>query len=181
MKKYFLSLTIVLSVFSFGMLGMLHAGTVESMQAGRPAKTGEPRLEVQAGVAAAVQGEVKATTPPEKASHPLKSGDKIFMGDKIETGAGSQIQILLQDETMFTLGPLSTITVDEFIYDPKNAGDKASMVKGVFRAVSGKVARKKQENAAETEDLLNAMDKMDQASREAAQDRTQRSTGNAQR
>jgi hypothetical protein len=125
---------------------------------------------MQAGVAAAVKGEVKATTPPDKAAHVLKSGDNVFMGDKIETGADGQLQILLLDQTVFTLGPSSSITVDEFVYDPDHAGDKAGMVKGIFRAVSGKVANKKQENAAETAALLNSMDEIDQKSQEAAQD-----------
>ena len=100
----------------------------------------------QAGTTASVEGEVKATTPPERAAHSLKSGDPIFMGDKIETGAVGQLQILLLDKTVFTLGPLSTITIDEFVYDPKNAGDNANMVKGVFRAVSGKMTQQKRED-----------------------------------
>ena len=124
---------------------------------------------VQAGIATSVKGEVKATTPPGKTAHLLKSEDKIFMGDKIETGTDGQLQILLLDKTVFTLGPLSAITVDEFVYDPKNAGDEAGMVKGVFRAVTGKVANKK-----ETTALLDAMDEMDQKSQEEAQDRAQR-------
>ncbi|MDD5225767.1 MAG: FecR domain-containing protein [Candidatus Omnitrophica bacterium] len=152
----------ILAIFS----GNLFAETAESMQA---------------GVAAAVKGEVSAMTPSAKAAHPLRSGDKIFMGDKIETGADSQLQILLLDETVFTLGPLSTITVDEFLYDPGNTEDKASLVKGVFRAVSGKVAGKKQENAAETEALLNSLDELDQKSEEAAQDRAQSSEGSIRR
>lgn len=106
----------------------------------------EPAGSAQAGVAASVKGEAKATTPPEKTAHSLKDGDPIFMGDKIETGPDGQIQILLLDQTVFTLGPLSTITVDEFVYDPGNAGDKAGMVKGIFRAVSGKVAQQKPED-----------------------------------
>ena len=101
---------------------------------------------MQAGTAASVEGEVKATTPPERAAHSLKSGDPIFMGDKLETGAVGQLQILLLDKTVFTLGPLSTITIDEFVYDPKNAGDNANMVKGVFRAVSGKMTQQKRED-----------------------------------
>jgi hypothetical protein len=101
---------------------------------------------MQAGVAASVKGEVKATTPPERTSHLLKDGDKIFMGDKIETGAEGQLQILLLDQTFFTLGPLSTIMVDEFIYDPGNAGAKASVVKGILRAVSSKMTQKNQED-----------------------------------
>ena len=103
---------------------------------------------MQAGVAAAVKGEVKAVTPPEKAAHPLKSGDPVFMGDKIETGADGQLQILRLDQTVFTLGPSSGIVMDEFMYDPANDNGKvkASMLKGIFRVVSGKVAHKKPEN-----------------------------------
>lgn len=102
----------------------------------------------QAGVAAAVKGEVKATTPPDKAPHVLKSGDKVLMGDKIETGADGQLQVMLLDQTIFTLGPSSSITVDEFVYNPATDDGKvkASMMKGIFRVVSGKVAHKKPEN-----------------------------------
>jgi FecR protein len=102
----------------------------------------------QAGVAAAVKGEVKATTPPGVAARSLKSGDKVFMGDKVETGTDGQLQILLLDQTVFTLGPSAGITVDEFVYDPSNDEGKvkASMMKGIFRVVSGKIAHKKPEN-----------------------------------
>ncbi|MFH0984991.1 MAG: hypothetical protein V1882_05585 [Candidatus Omnitrophota bacterium] len=101
---------------------------------------------VQAGVTASVKGSVKATTPSERRAHSLKDGDAIFMGDKIETGEDGQLQIQLLDQTVFTLGPLSTIMVDEFLYDPQNAGVQANMVKGIFRAVSGKVAQKRTED-----------------------------------
>ena len=160
-KKYLFWGTVFWVSILTGTLGVLFAETAGPMQA---------------GVAAVVKGEVKATTPPEKAAHPLKSGDKIFMGDKIETGKDGQLQILLLDQTVFTLGPLSDLVVDELIYDPDNAGAKAKagMVKGVFRAVTGKVAHKERDNAAEAEDLLNVVDDMDQKSLEAAQDRTQR-------
>ena len=166
MKKYLWVSLIVVSAVFFGTLGMLHAEAVGALQA---------------GVAAAVKGEVKATTPPAKAAHALKSGDKVFMGDKIETGADGQLQVLLLDETVFTLGPLSSIMVDEFVYDPENAKKDASVVKGALRAVTGKVAQRKQENAAETEVLLNTMDEMDQRSEEAAQDRAQSSVESTHR
>lgn len=103
---------------------------------------------VQAGVAAAVEGEVTAVTPPDKTGHALKSGDKVFMGDTVTTGAAGRLQILLLDETVFTLGPSGRITVDEFVYDPATDDGKvkASMAKGIFRVVSGKIAHKKPEN-----------------------------------
>ena len=133
MKKNLLELIIVIVAVVFGTLGMLYAASAGLMEA---------------GVAAAVKGEVKVTTPPDKVARALKSGDKVLMGDKIETGADGQLQILLLDQTIFTLGPLSAITVDEFVYDPSNDEGKvkASMAKGIFRVVSGKVAHKKPEN-----------------------------------
>ncbi len=133
MKKNLFLILAVLIIMTVGSMGRLSAETAGAMQA---------------GVAAAVKGEVKATTPPDKTARMLKSGDKVFMGDKIETGADGQLQVLLLDETVFTLGPLSSITVDEFVFDPKNDDGKvkASMVKGIFRVVSGKVAHKKPEN-----------------------------------
>jgi hypothetical protein len=108
----------------------------------------EAGMPVQAGVAAAVKGEAKAATPPDKSSRVLKSGDHVFLGDRIETGADGQLQILLLDQTVFTLGPSSGITVDEFMYNPAddNGKVKASMMKGIFRVVSGKVAHNKPEN-----------------------------------
>ncbi len=53
-------------------------------------------------------------------------------------------QILLLDETVFTIGPNSTIIIDKFVYDPKSQkGEiKASITQGVFRYVSGKIAAK---------------------------------------
>lgn len=102
----------------------------------------------QAGVAAAVKGEVKATTPPAKDAHLLKSGDKVFMGDRIETGVDGKLQILLLDQTVFTLGPSGAITMDDFVFDPASDEGKvkASVLKGIFRVVSGKVAHKNPEN-----------------------------------
>jgi hypothetical protein len=132
-KKVFWILVITVTVCGMSISGNLFAEADQPMQA---------------GVAAAVSGEVKATTPPSKDSRILKSGDQVFMGDKIETGTDGQLQILLLDQTVFTLGPSSGITVDEFVYDPSNDDGKvkASMMKGIFRVVSGKVAHKKPEN-----------------------------------
>lgn len=101
----------------------------------------------QAGVAAAVKGQVTAL-PEGAIEHPLKSGDKIFQGDTIKTGADGRLQVLLLDSTVFTLGPLSAVKMDEFVYDPATDDGKvkASMLKGIFRVVTGKVSHKKPEN-----------------------------------
>ncbi len=95
------------------------------------------------GVIAAVSGEVKLTTFGQP-GRIAQSGQAIFMGDEVNTGPGGHLQILLLDETVFTIGSDSKIIIDKFVYDPKShAGEiKASIAKGVFRYVSGKIAAK---------------------------------------
>lgn len=95
------------------------------------------------GVVAAAGGKVGLTTPGQ-AGRIAQSAQPIFMGDEVKTDADGHLQILLLDETVFTIGPNSTIIIDKFVYDPKshNGEIKASVTKGVFRYVSGKIAAK---------------------------------------
>jgi len=106
----------------------------------------------QAGVAAAVRGNVllAAATPGTETQRGgqvvgenIASGDKIFLGDMIETGPSSGLQSMLLGETIFTIGPSAAMTIDSFVYDPASgAGEVTTQVlKGAFRFVSGKVAK----------------------------------------
>ena len=54
------------------------------------------------------------------------------------------MQILLPDETVFTLGPNSDMVLDEFVYDPKKDAGKitAELLKGTFRLVTGKLGHR---------------------------------------
>lgn len=92
----------------------------------------------QAGVAAAVRGEV-VLARAQLASRDVKSGEEILMQDSLRSGARSGMQILLLDETVFTIGPDSAVVVDEFVYDPATKQGKvnARITKGVFRFVTG--------------------------------------------
>lgn len=79
----------------------------------------------QAGVAAAVRGNVTlvaaiAPQPERVVGQALGSGDKIFLGDNIETGPNSGMQIMLLDETIFTIGPSAGMVIDTFVYDPRD-------------------------------------------------------------
>lgn len=107
----------------------------------------------QAGVAAAVRGDVTlvAALAPQTGrvvGQALDSGDRIFLGDNIETGPDSGMQIMLLDETIFTIGPSSGMVIDEFVYDPATSTGQvtASIVKGAFRFVSGRVAKETPQN-----------------------------------
>ncbi|MBL8699637.1 MAG: FecR domain-containing protein [Alphaproteobacteria bacterium] len=106
----------------------------------------------QAGVSAAVRGEVQlvAAVAPRTglAGRRMASGEPVFMGDRIGTGAESGLQLMLLDETTLTIGPNSAVTVDEFVYDPARGTGKVglSVTRGAFRFITGKVARNEPQN-----------------------------------
>jgi hypothetical protein len=101
----------------------------------------------QAGVSAAVRGEVALTRLPI-VGRQVVGGEPIYLQDGIKSGVRSGMQILLLDETVFTIGPESELVIDQFVYDPNtNAGKlSAEITKGVFRFVSGKIAHDKPES-----------------------------------
>jgi hypothetical protein len=93
---------------------------------------------------AALRGEVYFITPSGRkikatpmGAFPLDGGTKIVSGDN------SRIQLLLPDETIFTLGPNSNMVIDDYVYDPKTSAGKftATIAKGAFRFVSGHVGK----------------------------------------
>ena len=62
----------------------------------------------------------------------LKSGDKIYLNETIISGNSSGTQILLLDQSTFTIGEDSEVVMDTFIYDPKTNDGKivASVYQG---------------------------------------------------
>ena len=96
----------------------------------------------QAGVAAAVRGKITMARE-QVVGQAVQSGEPILMQDAITSGPLSGMQILLLDETTFTIGPSSELVVDQFVYDPKTGAGKlsATVAKGVFRFVTGKIAK----------------------------------------
>ena len=97
------------------------------------------------GVAAALRGEVirVAVKGGNGDVGPVSSGTRIFLGDQIEVAPGGRMQIMLLDETVFTLGSGARLTMDEFVYDPasETGAMTTKITKGAFRFVSGKLAK----------------------------------------
>ncbi|MEE9330321.1 MAG: FecR domain-containing protein [Parvularculaceae bacterium] len=69
-------------------------------------------------------------------------GDDVSLGEEVETGEDSSLQILLLDETVFTVGAETILTIDEFVYDPDQSSGElaASVAQGTFRFMSGGTA-----------------------------------------
>lgn len=99
------------------------------------------------GVVAAVKGAVSMKMPNQTARQAV-SGQPVFSGDEVTTDAQGNLQVLLLDQTVFTIGANSILVLDEFVYDSKTHDGKvkASIPQGVFRYVSGKIAAKKPGN-----------------------------------
>lgn len=113
---------------------------------------GDAAAQDQAGVSAAVRGDVQlaAAAAPRAAlaGRRLASGEPIFMGDRIATGPGSGLQLMLLDETTLTIGPDAAVTVDSFVYDPARNTGKVSLAvtRGAFRFITGRIARNEPQN-----------------------------------
>jgi hypothetical protein len=105
------------------------------------AQTGAPS---RVGVAAAVTGDVQlasATAPGARAIGAIRSGQDVFIGDRIATGPTGTMQVLLLDQTVFTIGPDASVTIDEFVFDPSSGqGRIDAAVSGSFRFVTGRIA-----------------------------------------
>ena len=73
----------------------------------------------------------------------VASGEDVVMGDAVSTRTKSRLQIMLLDQTAITMGENASLVIDEFVYDPENAGSalSASVTQGAFRLVTGGVAR----------------------------------------
>jgi len=96
----------------------------------------------QAGVAAGVIGSLRVSEGERAAPEAVKSGMDMLLGDRVNSAPASRMQVLLLDETIFTIGPDSDLVIDEFVYDPSTQAGRltANFTKGVLRYVSGKVA-----------------------------------------
>jgi len=103
---------------------------------------------VQIGVAAAVHGQVQIASNGEAVGRIIESGRPIYMGDVVTTGPDSRLQVLLLDETVFTIGPDSAIVIDEFVFDPSTDDGRigAEVVKGAFRFITGRIPHKQPQN-----------------------------------
>ncbi len=91
------------------------------------------------GVAAAVRGDVAI----HRAGAPgaLGSGGAVNPGDRIVTGESAGLQLMLSDETVFTLGAGTDFTLVRYTYDPTSAEGEilAQVARGSYRVVTGRI------------------------------------------
>jgi len=97
--------------------------------------------ETNVGVTAAVNQDAKSVVGSNIKT--ISLGDSVVFNQRIETGGGGLVQVLLADGTTFMVGPNSNLVIDSFVYDP-NAGTAqvtASFTKGVLRFIGGQTSK----------------------------------------
>ena len=94
------------------------------------------------GVTAAVEGQVTRVSSTSGApTGPIESGTQVFEGDVLSVSDGGRAQVMLKDQTTFTLGSGAEMKIDEFVFGTANDSLNANITKGAFRFVSGKIAK----------------------------------------
>ena len=97
----------------------------------------------EVGRNSAVKGDVKILSVEEFTARQAIVKEPVFLGDKVTSRIGSSLQVLLKDDSTFTVGPQCDMVIDKFVYDPKKDTNSlsANVKKGMFRFASGKVSK----------------------------------------
>lgn len=101
----------------------------------------EDKIEV--GRNSAVKGTVKIKSTDEGTSRQAVIKEPVFLGDNVNSHVGSSLQVLLKDNSTFTVGPQCDMIIDKFVYDPNKDTNSlsAKVKKGMFRFTSGNVSK----------------------------------------
>lgn len=88
------------------------------------------------------RGEVHVFSPAGFEIEPINGVLYFPLNAHVTTGPGGHLQILLRDETVFTLSAGSDMILDDFVYDPNTGAGKfaATVIHGLFRFVTGRLA-----------------------------------------
>ena len=95
----------------------------------------------QAGRVKTLEGQAWLTNGTGQRSA-IEVGTSVAVGDSIETAANSSVGITFRDETRISIGPGSTVSIDEFLFAPEKdeLSFAARIARGTLYYVSGAIA-----------------------------------------
>ena len=72
-----------------------------------------------------------------------KVGDRVYMGDVVQTGADGRVGINFTDGTSFNLSSNAKMAMTEFVYDPNGKSNSTlfKLANGTFTFVAGNIAK----------------------------------------
>ena len=115
----------------------------------QPQQPAQPDPNILIGITAHVEGDVAFYRPDGTRIEPSPGGNTPVMHNaRIVTGPGGSARFLLIDGTGFTVGANSEMVMDDFVYEASTGIMQVSarFMRGVFRWITGKVARKDPES-----------------------------------
>ncbi len=79
----------------------------------------------------------------------VRNGLEILMNDTLRTGRDGSIGIIFKDETFLSLGPETTLVIDEFVFAPKQGRFSIviTLLKGTAAYLSGLISKFSPESA----------------------------------
>lgn len=89
------------------------------------------------GHAVKTKGQVEGVT--EKGTQAIAAGTEIYQNEQITTGPSSEAEFLFADRSNLTVGPASSVRIDNFVYDPKGGAGNVviEVTHGTFRFITG--------------------------------------------
>ncbi|MDB2405381.1 FecR domain-containing protein [Arcobacteraceae bacterium] len=94
------------------------------------------------GKITALKGE--ATIQRGAQSIDAKSGQILNKKDLISTSKNSKLQVVFNDNTVFTIGQNSTLDIEDFLYDEKESKNNKAQLnvfKGAFSTITGRIGK----------------------------------------
>jgi hypothetical protein len=94
----------------------------------------------QIGVASTVADQLTGTLGAQSGT--LHTGDAVFQNQVLVTDGSGSAQFLFIDETVFSIGPNSHVTLDEFVYNASQGTGQVllNVSQGAFRFITGSAA-----------------------------------------
>ena len=97
--------------------------------------------DVKVGFVKNVSGQ--ASIARQQASIPVKVGDKLYENDVINTSRDGSVGMILQDNSVLSIGPNSRLVIKKFLFDPANQklSFNAQIKKGTLTYLTGLIAK----------------------------------------
>src|SRR5262245_28389593 len=89
------------------------------------------RAATEAGTVAGINGTPTVTRGTTSA--PLKRGDLVQIGDRIETDASAKVKLVLADDSVLSIGPRSQVTINELMLDGGGRKGRLDVLVGRFK------------------------------------------------
>ncbi len=120
----------------------LHAAVLAPLLLGTALVSPAALAQQRVGVNGAVNPNATGI-PPGGISRELLIGQDVVFNERLATSTDGQTQILFVDESSMTVGPNSNMVINSFVYNPNTGagGMAASLTRGVFRFVGGKLTK----------------------------------------